>query len=63
MNDKNILVFVSVLMGFGALMHLVRILAGWELVIGSWLFPSWLSALAFLIAGFLSYKIFKISKR
>ena len=49
-------------MGFGALIHVVRILAGWELVIGTWRFPSWLSVIAFLIAGFLSYKVFAISK-
>ena len=49
--------------GIVALVHLIRVLAGWQLVIGNWTVPNWVSIVAFLVLGWLSYDFFKISKK
>ena len=38
-----------------ALLHLLRIVFGWSIVIGSWNVPMWLSWIGLIIAGGLSY--------
>ncbi len=38
-----------------ALLHLARIVFGWEAVIGGWMVPVWLSGVAVLASGFLTY--------
>jgi hypothetical protein len=63
MHDRSILIWASSLMGFASLLHLARVLARWKLEIESWNVPIWLSIFVFLFAGFLSYKLFVISKK
>jgi urea transporter len=58
MEDKQIFLLSSLLLGFAAILHFTRVISGWSMVIESWLVPRWLSILAFLLAGFLSYKTF-----
>ncbi|HYM65235.1 MAG TPA: hypothetical protein VES68_02015 [Candidatus Sulfotelmatobacter sp.] len=43
-----------------ALGHLARVLFGWDVVIGTYSIPSWLSLVGAVIAGFLSYTAFKL---
>lgn len=50
---------VFALVGLG---HLLRILYGWELIIGTWLVPSALSAGAVVITWYLAYSAFKMIK-
>ena len=38
-----------------ALLHLGRVIYGWEAVIGGWAVPLWLSGVAVVVAGCLSY--------
>ena len=46
-----------------ALLHLARLVFGWEAVIGGWFVPAWVSVAALLIAGYLGYKGLKLSRR
>ena len=38
-----------------AVLHLVRIVSGWEAVIGGFVVPMWVSSAAVIVAGYLSY--------
>ncbi|MEK6904718.1 MAG: hypothetical protein AABW87_03950 [Nanoarchaeota archaeon] len=42
-----------------ALLHLLRIILGWQAQIASWQVPTWASFVAVIIAGYLSYKLFR----
>lgn len=37
------------------LLHLIRFLNGWDVVIGPWNLPVWLSGVAVVLLGFLVY--------
>ncbi len=43
-----------------SLAHLARVLLGWNIVVGVYSFPWWLSLIAVFGAGFLSYSAFKL---
>ena len=38
-----------------ALLHLARLVKGWDMVFGGWMAPTWLSVVAILVSGYLSY--------
>jgi uncharacterized membrane protein len=44
------------------ILHLLRIVFGWSAVIGEWEAPEWVSWAAFVVAGFLAYEGFRLSK-
>lgn len=44
------------------LVHLLRILNSWDLVIGAWGAPMGLSLVAVLLAGYLAYSAYHLSK-
>ena len=46
-----------------AVLHLARIVYGWEAMIGSWEMPMWVSWLAVFIAGGLAVKGWKLRGR
>lgn len=46
----------------GAL-HVLRLCLGWGAVIGGWDVPRWVSGLAVVLAGYLSYAAFTLAKR
>ena len=41
-----------------ALLHLARIVLGWEATVDGWLVPNWLSIVGILVAGMLSWLAF-----
>ena len=43
-----------------ALLHALRLIYGWNVTIGEWAVPVWVSALGFLIAGYLAYQGFRL---
>ncbi len=53
-------VVLFALMAFG---HLLRVLAGWELVIGATIIPMWPSVLVFLVFGGLAIMLWREAKR
>ena len=44
-----------------ALLHLLRIVLGWQAMVGGWIVPAWLSWVALPIAAYLAYEAFRIS--
>jgi len=55
-----IAVVLVALIAFG---HLLRVLAGWELVIGAAVIPMWPSVLVFLVFGGLAIMVWRESRR
>lgn len=43
-----------------ALLHALRLVYGWNAVIGGWEIPFWVSYLALVLAGYLAYSAFKL---
>jgi hypothetical protein len=55
MDQKTFVLIAGVIFAIVALVHLLRILLGWPIVIDNWTVPMWLSWIALVIAGGLSY--------
>jgi len=55
MDQKTFVLIAVVIFAIVALAHLLRILMGWPIVVDSWPVPMWLSWIALVIAGGLSY--------
>ena len=53
-------VFLLALIAVG---HLLRVLAGWELVIGATIMPMWLSVPVFLVFGGVAIMLWREAKR
>lgn len=43
------------------LLHLLRVVLGWNLVYASWDVPAWLSLVAVVVLAYLSFNAFKLS--
>ena len=63
MNQKNFFITAATIFLIVAILHLLRAINGWPLVIGSWNAPMLLSWIAFVIAGFMSYWGFKLARK
>lgn len=59
MNHKNYYIIVGSIIGLVSLAHLVRAISGADVIIAGWSFPLWLSWVAFLATGYLSYTSFR----
>jgi|TARA_B100001971_G_C18204666_1_gene546801 hypothetical protein len=46
-----------------AVLHLIRAVLGWSLVVENFIIPVWFSYIVFVIIGFLSYKLFTYLKK
>ena len=46
-----------------ALLHALRLIFGWTVAIGEWTVPVWVSAVGFLIAGYLAFQGFLLKKK
>jgi hypothetical protein len=46
-----------------AVLHVARLLMGWEIVIGGYAVPIWVSFIGAAVAGFLGYTAFKLEKK
>ena len=54
MSRKAYLVISGIIFGLVSLLHLARVVFGWEAVIGVWTVPFWVSWGGFVVAGILS---------
>lgn len=63
MDRKTYITLTSALLGIVALVHLARVIFGWETVVDGWAVPLWVSWAALIIAGYLSYAgFYKLTK-
>lgn len=60
MNQKNFSTVTLVIFLLIALLHALRLVYGWNAVIGGWEVPMWLSAVAVVLAGYLAYNAFRL---
>jgi len=58
MNEKTFRTIAGIILSLAALLHVVRSVAGWDLVLNGFVIPVWVSILAFLIAGYLGLYAF-----
>jgi len=63
MSHKIYLKVTSALFLIIAVLHALRLLYGWEAIIGGWMVPSWLSWIALVVALFLGYQGMKLAKK
>lgn len=45
-----------------AVLHALKLLLGWDAVIGGWDVPRWLSWVALVLSGYLAYSAFNLKK-
>jgi hypothetical protein len=55
MTEKTFATVAAVIFALVALLHLLRLVMGWSIVIDSWTAPMWLSWVGLVVAGGLSY--------
>ncbi len=54
MKQGTFLLVISSIFALIALLHALRLIYGWNVTIGEWSVPVWVSAIGFLIAGYLA---------
>ncbi len=54
MKQGAFLLVTSSIFALIALLHALRLTYGWKVTIGGWTVPVWVSAIGFLIAGYLA---------
>jgi hypothetical protein len=60
MKKNIILTFATVILSAVAILHLLRYILGWDLVLNSYSFPEWGSILSVIITAFLAYHLYKL---
>jgi len=62
MGKKTFLKTAGVIFAVVGALHVLRLLLGWEAVIGGWDVPRWVSGVAAVFAGYLSYTAFTLAE-
>ena len=62
MGQKTFLQTAGAIFMVVGVLHVLRLLLGWEAIIGGWDVPRWVSGLATVFAGYLGYTAFKLAK-
>ena len=63
MSQRTFSLIVATLFFLIGGLHLLRLVYGWEAVIGGWVVPMWISWAALLMAGCLAYEGVRLGKR
>ena len=63
MSRKLYLRIAGTIFGLVALLHVLRLVLGWQVVIGGVTFPMWLSWIGPFVASYLSYEGFRLSNK
>ena len=63
MTRKLYLRIAGAVFGVVAILHVLRLLLGWQAVIGGYTFPMWFSWVGSFVAGFLAYEGFRLSEK
>ena len=62
MNQQTYVRVSGVIFTVVALLHALRLVRKWDMVIGGWAAPIWLSVAGILIAGYLAYTAFRLNE-
>lgn len=63
MGQKAYLITTGIFFLVVAVLHLLRLVFGWEILIEGWAIPRWLNFVALIITGHLAYAGFKLSRK
>jgi len=61
MRQRGFLLIVGVLSGLIALVHVLRIVLGWSVMVHDFAVPMWASWIAVVIMGYLAYEGFRLA--
>jgi hypothetical protein len=53
----------AVIFAIVALLHLLRLIYGWEVTFAGWVVPLWLSVIGLIVAGGLALMVWRESRR
>lgn len=62
MKQKSFIKVVGLIFAVIATLHLARLVLGWSAVLGTFAVPTWASLVAAVVAGYLSYNAFRLSR-
>jgi len=54
MSHKSFMSVASLIFAIVAVMHILRLINGWEIMIGDFMVPTWASVVAAIAAGYLA---------
>lgn len=60
--EKMYIKLTGTIFSIVAILHLLRLIFGWEVIMGNWQIPIWVSFVGVGVSGFLAYIAFKLSK-
>jgi len=63
MTQKNFSLVAGMIFFLVAILHVLRVIFGWETIVGGLLVPIWISYFGFIVAGLLAYQGFKLSRK
>lgn len=63
MNKDTALKVAGVIFGLLALIHLLRLILGWDFIVAGYMFPMFVSAIGFIVTLGLSIWMFSASRR
>ena len=63
MAQRTYSLVTAIIFSLVTLLHALRLLRGWHVVIGDISVPVWISWIGLAIAGYLAYEGFKLSRR
>ena len=63
MSEKKFLIISGLIFLVVAVIHVLRLALGWQVTIGDWSVPMWVSWVACVLAGYLAYEGLKLSKQ
>ena len=62
MTQKNFCMVAGIIFLLMTLLHIARLLFGWQVAVGNAVMPMWISWIALVIAAYLAYLGFKFGK-
>lgn len=63
LSAKTLLKVAGTIFALVGLVHLLRLLTGFQIVLGTWNVPLWVSIIGLIIAWYLSYNAFSLAKK
>ncbi len=63
MKQGVFLLVTSAIFALIAVLHALRLLYRWNVTIGAWTVPVWVSAVGFLIAGYLAFQALLLQRK
>lgn len=63
MSQKTFSLVAGIIFSIIALLHLLRIIYGWDPVIQGWTVPKWLSWVALIVSAYLGYEGLRLAKK